>query len=254
VRGARRSAACPAWWEELTVKTNAQLQRDVLDELQWEPGVDAAQIAVTARDGVVTLTGHVSVYAQKFAAEEAVKRVHGVKAVANDLTVRPPDSGQLDDADIAASALHALKWDATVPDDRVRVTVRDGWITLEGAVDRQFQKEAADRAVRRLIGARGVTNTILVKAGETASDIKGSIEAAFRRSAILDSTKIRVEKDDGTVTLSGDVHSHVERDEAERIAWAAPGVSRVVNDITITPWLTARRESGVADRAAAQVL
>jgi osmotically-inducible protein OsmY len=236
------------------VKTNAQLQRDVLDELRWEPSIDAAQIGVTARDGVVTLTGHVGVYAQKFTAEEAAKRVHGVKAVANDIVVRPLDSSQLDDADIATAALQALKWDAAVPDDRVRVTVRDGWITLEGAVDRQFQKAAADRAVRRLIGARGVTNTILVKAGETASDIKASIEAAFRRSAILDSSSIKVEKDNSTVTLSGNVHSHVERDEAERIAWAAPGVSRVVNDLVITPWLTARREKEATDRPAAQVL
>jgi osmotically-inducible protein OsmY len=222
-------------WEEPTVKTDAQLQRDVLDELQWEPSVEAAQIGVTARDGVVTLTGHVPVYAQKFTAEEVVKRVHGVKAVANDIAVKPPGSSQCDDADIATAALHALKWDAAVPDDRVRVTVRDGWITLEGAVERQFQKAAADRAVRHLIGARGVTNTILVKPGGTADDIKASIKAAFRRSAILDSTRVTVEKDDGTVTLSGDVHSHVQRDEAERIAWAAPGVSKVVNDITITP-------------------
>jgi osmotically-inducible protein OsmY len=218
------------------VKTDAQLQYDVLEELQWEPSVDAAQIGVTAREGVVTLTGHVPAYAQKLAAEQTVKRVHGVKAVANDIEVRPAEGGQCDDADLAAAVLHTLKWDAAVPDDRVQVTVRDGWITLEGTVDWQFQKEAADRAVRHLVGARGVTNSIVVPRGETPNDLKTGIEAAFRRSATVDSKAVSVEIEDGTVILQGDVHSHAERDEAERIAWSAPGVVRVENYLTITPW------------------
>jgi osmotically-inducible protein OsmY len=218
------------------VKSDLQLQHDVVEELEWEPSIDAAEIGVAAKGGVVTLMGHVPVYAQKFKAEEVAKRVHGVKAVANDIQVRLGDGHQPDDADIAAAALHTLKWDATVPDDRLQVTVRDGWITVAGTVDRQFEREAADRALRHMIGARGVTNSILVTPKEAAKDIKAGIEAAFWRSATLDSKKIWVETKDATVTLYGDVHSHAERDEAERIAWTAPGVRRVEDRITITPW------------------
>jgi osmotically-inducible protein OsmY len=169
-------------------------------------------------------------------AEEVAKRVHGVKGVANDIEVRPPDSHQRDDADLAAAAVHALEWDAAVPDDRLQVTVQDGHITLEGVVDWQYQKEAADRAVRHMVGARGLTNSIEVKGREAPDDIKVSIEAAFRRSATLDSRRVSVQTEGRTVTLEGDVHSHAERDEAERAAWAAPGVVRVRNYLTITPW------------------
>jgi osmotically-inducible protein OsmY len=218
------------------MKTDAQLQRDVLGELQGEPGVDAAQIGVTARGGVVTLIGRVPVYAQKFTVEEVVKRVHGVKAVANALEVRRPESRRRDDADIAAAALYALTWDRAVPEDRVQVTVRGGWITIGGTVDWQHQKEAAERAVRPLLGAHGVTNSIVVQPREPAQDLKARIEAGLRRSATVDSRRIKVASADGTVTLRGDVHAYAERDEAERIARSTPGVSRVENLITITPW------------------
>lgn len=222
------------------MKTDAQLQRDVVAELQWEPSIDATQIGVTVKDGVVALNGYVPVYAHKFKAEAVAKGVHGVKAIANDLEVRLPGSGQRTDADIAAAVVHTLKWDAAVPEDRIQVTVRDGWITLDGTVDWQYQKETADRAVRSLIGARGVTDSILVKSqGEPhlePMEIKAGIEAAFVRSATLDSFGIQVETHGRTVILRGEVHSHMEREDAERVAWAAPSISRVENYLTVTPW------------------
>jgi osmotically-inducible protein OsmY len=224
------------------VKTDAQLQRDVLDELDWEPSVDAAQIGVTAKDGVLALTGHVPVYAKKHTAEEVARRVHGVRGVANEIEVRPTDAHLRDDEDIAAAAVHALKWNAQVPDEKLQVTVEEGWIRIEGNVEHQFQKLAADRLVRHLHGARGVTNEILVAPQEATTEIAAGIAAAFRRSAVLDSGKLSVEVDGSNVTLTGDVRSHSERDEAERTAWAAPGVRRVENCVTVTSWGTGPAE------------
>jgi len=145
------------------MKTDAKLQRDVVDELHADPRIEAARIGVTAAGGIVTLTGHVPVYAQKFFAEEAAKRVHGVKAVANDIDVVLSDAGRRLDADIAGAVVNALRLDAEIPDERLQVTVRDGWITVGGTVDWQFQKEAVDRAIRPMVGARGLTNTIVVQ-------------------------------------------------------------------------------------------
>lgn len=228
---------------ELDAKTDVSLQHRVMEELDWEPSVDAALVGVIAHEGIVTLTGHVPVYAEKLAAEDVAKRVHGVKAVANEIEVRPEGVHIHDDEDIALAAVHALAWDAGVPEDRVQVTVRDGWITLDGAVDRQFQKTAAERSVRHLKGTRGVTNTIRIQPGgisaRTDSDaggLKECIEAALVRSSTLNSREISVEVQHRNVILTGDVHSLTERDEAERIAWAAFGVVQVENLITITPW------------------
>ncbi len=227
---------------ELDPKTDVNLQHHVIEELDWEPSVDAAHIGVIAREGVVTLTGHVPVYAEKIAAEEVVKRVHGVRAIANEIEVRPEGIHVHDDEDLAAAALHTLEWDAGVPHERVKVTVRDGWITLDGSVDRQFHKSAVDRALRHLKGTRGVTNSILIQPQEGMAEppagvaAKDRIEAALVRSATLNSRQISVETEQRTVILTGDVHSHAERDEAERIAWAAVGVAQVENLITITPW------------------
>jgi osmotically-inducible protein OsmY len=218
------------------MKKDAHLQQDVLDELQWEPAVEATQIGVTVKDGIVTLTGEVSVFAEKFEAEKAAKRVHGVKGVANEIEVRPPGTRQRTDADIAAAAVSALHWNATVPDESVQVTVRDGWITLEGTLEQQHQKAAADEAVRKLIGARGVTNLIVVKPKASRGNVKALIEAAFRRSAELDSKRIQVETRNGKVILRGTLHSLGEREEAERAARAAPGVLEVENLIQVTPW------------------
>ncbi len=218
------------------MKTDVHLQRDVLDELDWEPSIDASQIGVIAKDGVVTLTGHVPIYAEKHLAEQMAKRVHGVKAVANEIQVRPSDLHVRDDAELAAAAVHALEWDAHVPSQNVRVTVDQGWVTLEGTVERQYQRAAAERAIHHLVGARGVTNEIQVQPPEVTSQIKRDIELALRRNAMINTRRVEVEAQDRMVTLIGDVHTYAESDEAERIAWGARGVDRVVNCLTITPW------------------
>ncbi len=217
------------------MKTDTQLQHDVLAELEWEPSIDASQIGVAAKDGVVSLTGSVASYAEKMTAEQVSKRVYAVKAVANDIEVKIPGSSQRTDADIASAALSALKWDTTVPDDRIKVTVRNGWITLEGQVDWWYQKETADRVVRNLTGVKGLTSGITVKAHVRPGEVKTKIEAAFRRSAELDARRVSVEARDGKVILHGNVHSWTEKEQAEQAAWAAPGVSEVDNRLTVTP-------------------
>lgn len=218
------------------MKDEKELQRDVLDELQWEPSVDVAEIGVTARDGVVTLTGSVPSYAEKVRAEDAAKRVHGVRAVANDIEVHLRAGGRRTDTGIARAAVDVLNWITTVPDERIKVSVTKSWITLDGEVDWDYQRTVACEAVRHLSGVTGVTNSIWVKPRASAPEVKSRIEDAFRRSAELDAQKVRVEAHDGTVTLRGDVHSWAERQEAERTAWAAPGVTLVENHFTITPW------------------
>lgn len=220
------------------MKTDVHLQRDVLDELDWEPSLDASRIGVTAHEGVVTLTGHLPVYAQKHTAEEVAKRVHGVRAVANEIEVRPTDVHVRDDEDIAEAAVHALQWDAKVPDQQIQVAVEDGWITVEGNVEQQFQRVEVERVVRHLAGVRGVTNSVTVAPHESAGDTRGAIEAAIQRSAALRPRDISVEMDGPSVILTGDVHSLAELDEAMRIAWSARGVRHVENCITVTPWGT----------------
>jgi osmotically-inducible protein OsmY len=218
------------------MKSDAHLQRDVLDELEWEPSVDAAQIGVTSKEGVVTLTGHVPVYSKKHTVEEVAKRVHGVRAVANEIEVRPSDAHVRDDEDIAAAAVHALEWDVEVPEQDVRLSVEDGWISVEGTVEHRFQRSAVDRVLRHLHGSRGVTNEIDVASHQSVAEVKADLEAAFRRSAVLNSKNLSVDVDDSTVTITGDVHSHDGLAEVERIAWSAGGVCNVQNCVTITPW------------------
>lgn len=217
------------------MKTDLELRHDITDELEWEPSLDAAEIGVTAHDGIVTLTGAAKSYTEKLTAEHAARRVRGVKAIANDIEVRLPGHAQRTDADIAAAAVEALKWKASVPQGCIQVTVTKGWITLEGEVDWQYQGDAAALAVHHLVGVRGVTNLIVVKPRVLATEVQSRIEAAFRRSAELDAHSVRVETRDGRVTLRGDVHSWSERQEAERTAWAAPGVIQVENHIAIVP-------------------
>lgn len=217
------------------MKTDSQLHRDVMAELQWEPSVNAAEIGISGSEGVVTLTGTVGSFAEKYRAERVAKRVAGVHAVANDIQVSLPGISERSDADIARAAVNALKWSVVVPHDRIKVTARQGYLTLEGDVDWQHQKTDAEDAVRNLMGVKEVTNLITVKPQVSPTDVKAKIEAAFRRSAVLDAQQIAVEASDGAVTLRGTVRSHAERDEAERVAWAASGVTRVESHLTVRP-------------------
>ncbi|MGD0138035.1 MAG: BON domain-containing protein [Tepidisphaeraceae bacterium] len=217
------------------MKSDSELQNDVEAQLLWQPEVNAAHIGVAAKNGVVTLTGQVEHYAQKAAAEDAAKSVYGVKGVANDIEVQLPGSSKRTDADVASAALSALKWDYEVPDDKVTVTVRDGWVTLEGTVDWQYQKDAAERCIQYLMGVKGVTNSIIIKTKPTPEGVKVKIEDAFKRNADLDARRITVNTYNGKVTLSGSVSSWSERDEAETGARAAPGVSSVDDQLVVMP-------------------
>lgn len=218
----------------MTNSTN--LQHVVQEELEWEPSVDASQIGVAAiQSGVVTLTGTVATYAEKVSAERAAKRVSGVRVVANDIEVRPIGSMKRTDTDIAQAVLRGLDWDIAVPHEKIKARVDDGWVTLEGEVALQFQRAAAENAVRRLNGVRGVTNQIRlqVRPSVQPAEVKDRIEAALRRSAEIDARGIQVDARDSMITLRGKVRTWAERDEAERAAWGAPGVLTVKDELTV---------------------
>jgi osmotically-inducible protein OsmY len=214
------------------MKSDEQLKSDVEQELRWEPSVHAEQIGVSVKDGVVELDGQVDSYYEKWGAERAAMRVAKVKAVASEIKVEVPSSASRTDEDIARTAMNHLEWNYSVP-DTVKVQVADGWVTLKGAAEWQYQKEEAERAVRPLKGVKGVFNEITVTPKVSAVDVKLKIENALERNAEIDASDIQVEASDGKVTLRGQVRSWTERDEAEHAAWAAPGVTEVEDLITI---------------------
>ncbi len=216
------------------MKTDSQLQTDVSDELQWQPGVNAAHIGVAANRNTVTLTGQVAHYAEKAAAEKAAKGVYGVKAVANDITVEIPGTATRTDQDIAQAAINAMNWDFEIPKDAITVVVKNGWVTLEGKVDWQYQKDAAKRCVQYLMGVSAVSNDITINTKINTTDVKSRIEDSFRRNADVDARRITVSSQGGTVTLSGNVSSWSERSEAITAAWAAPGVSSANDQLAVT--------------------
>ena len=217
------------------MRTDSDIERDVKDELQWDPDLDATDIAVSVKNGVVTLTGFVRSYTDKYEAEAAAKRVAGVVGVANDIEVRMPSVDERPDPEIARDAVAAIKSQLPISSEHIRVIVKNGWVTLEGHVEWQYQRSTAETAVRRIKGVKGVTNLIQLRPRAEPSDIKRKIQEAFKRSAEVDANRIQIEANGGEVILKGTVRSWIEREEAERVAWSAPGVTNVVDRIVVSP-------------------
>ncbi len=219
---------------EISERTDLDIQRDVLDELDWDSRIRPNEVGISVKDGIVTLSGTVDSFAMRWAAEEAALRVVGVKAVANELEVELPSAAERTDTELAQAALAALKWDADVRAEGLEVVVTHGWVTLRGVVDVQFQREEAERIIRRLVGVKGVINVLSVRASSPAmKDIKQRIERALLRNAETDAQRISVEVQGNKVILHGTVRSYAERRAAEGSAWSAPGIREVENRIAV---------------------
>jgi osmotically-inducible protein OsmY len=212
---------------------DSQLQQEIMSELYYEPSINAAHIGVAVNEGIVTLTGHVESFSEKYMAEKAAGRVKGVKALAEDIEVRLPFDKTRADDEIAAAAIDRLAWDTAIPSEAIKVKVDNGWITLTGQVEWNYQKDAAEQDVRRLFGVTGVSNQATIKPTSKASNIKKDIEFALSRSWSSHTNTITVSETDGEVQLSGTVHSWHDRKMAVDAAWAAPGVTEVENDIMV---------------------
>jgi osmotically-inducible protein OsmY len=215
------------------MKTDADLKRDVTAELAWDPAVRSTAIGVAVKDGVVTLTGHLDTFAEKDAVSRAVQRVAGVKAVALELDVRLSPDHRRSDTDIAASVEHALQWNTSVPAPAIKLTVDHGWVTLRGEVEWDYQRRSAEKAIRPLPGVVGISNEIKLRVKPQAADLARNIESALLRQAIREARQIQVAVDGNTVKLTGTVHSWHERAAAQGVAWSAPGVNAVVNELRV---------------------
>lgn len=217
-----------------TNRTTKELRKSVLEELDWEPSIDASDIGVAVGDGVVTLSGTVPTYAEKRAAERAALRVAGVRGLANDIEVRLATDHQRTDSEIAKAAVEALERNIQVPSDAVKLKVADGWITLEGTVKWDYQRKRAERAVRYLMGVRGLTDNLNVKQRPTPNNIRDRIKTSLERRVAEQSDRIQVKVDDGKVTLSGTVPSWPDREDVESAVWSAPGVTNVENNLKVS--------------------
>ena len=215
------------------MKTDSELKSDVLSELLWDPLVPEPRVGVSVSDGVVTLTGHVDTYAEKVAARRAVERVSGVKAIAIEIDVIPVGVHKRSDTEIAAAAMHALSWNTTVPQERVKVSVENGWVTLSGELEWNFQRRAVERLIRPLKGVTGVIDNIRLRSLPIIDNLSSRIQDALTRQAMREARRIEISVDGSVVTLHGHVHSWAERNAAEGATWSAPGVSRVNNQLTI---------------------
>ena len=215
------------------MKTDADLKRDVTAELAWDPTVKSTAIGVAVKDGVVTLTGHLETFADKHAAARAVRRVAGMKAIALELDVKLSPDHKRSDTDIAVGAEEALKWNTLVPPEEIRLTVDHGWVTLQGEVEWDYQRRSVEKAIRPLMGVVGITNEVTLRARAQVADLSHKIQEALTRQALREAKHIQIDIDGTTVKLSGTVHSWQERDAAQGVAWSAPGVQAVVNDLRV---------------------